>query len=84
MGRKVHPYGFRLKVIRDWKARWYAEGAEYADLLGEDLKIRRLIRGKLRRAGISDIEINPLVAYDHGKGTMAVDVRILLSNRKNR
>ena len=57
MGRKVHPYGFRLKVIRDWKARWYAEGAEYADLLGEDLKIRRLIRGKLRRAGISDIEI---------------------------
>jgi small subunit ribosomal protein S3 len=57
LGRKVHPYGFRLKVIRDWKARWYAEGAEYADLLGEDLKIRQLIRDKLRRAGISNIEI---------------------------
>lgn len=57
MGRKVHPYGFRLKVIRDWKARWYAEGEEYADLLGEDLKIRKLIRGKLKRAGISNIEI---------------------------
>jgi len=53
----VHPYGFRLKVIRDWKARWYAEGEQYADLLGEDLKVRRLIRGKLQQAGISDIEI---------------------------
>lgn len=57
MGRKVHPYGFRLKIIRDWKARWYAEGEQYADLLGEDLKIRRLIRDKLEQAGISDIEI---------------------------
>lgn len=57
MGRKVHPYGFRLKVIRDWKTRWYAEGEEYADLLGEDLKIRKLVRGKLERAGISNIEI---------------------------
>ena len=57
MGRKVHPYGFRLKVIRDWKARWYAEGERYADLLGEDIKIRKLIRDKLRRAGISDIVI---------------------------
>jgi len=28
---------------------------------------------------ISDIEINPLVVYDYGEGTKAVDVRILLS-----
>ena len=57
MGRKVHPYGFRLKVIRDWKARWYAEGEQYADLLGEDVEVRQLIRDKLQRAGISSIEI---------------------------
>jgi small subunit ribosomal protein S3 len=57
LGRKVHPYGFRLKVIRDWKARWYAEGEEYADLLGEDLEIREFIRGQLNHAGISKIEI---------------------------
>jgi len=57
LGRKVHPYGFRLKVIRDWKARWYAEGEEYADLLGEDVEIRQLIRGNLKRAGISSIEV---------------------------
>jgi small subunit ribosomal protein S3 len=57
MGRKVHPYGFRLGYIYDWKARWYAEGEEYADLLGEDLKIRELIRDDLGHAGISNIEI---------------------------
>ncbi len=57
MGRKVHPYGFRLGVIRDWKARWYAEGDDYADLLHEDLKIRRFIQEGAVRAGISRIEI---------------------------
>jgi small subunit ribosomal protein S3 len=57
MGRKVHPYGFRLGYIRDWKARWYAEKEEYADLLGEDLKVRELIRDQVGHAGISNIEI---------------------------
>ena len=57
MGRKVHPYGFRLGVIRDWKARWYAEGEEYASLLHEDLKIRDLVYSVDRRAGISRVEI---------------------------
>jgi small subunit ribosomal protein S3 len=57
MGRKVHPYGFRLGYIKDWKARWYADKGEYADLLAEDLKVRRLIRDQLGHAGISTIEI---------------------------
>jgi small subunit ribosomal protein S3 len=57
MGRKVHPYGFRLGYIKDWKARWYAEKEEYADLLGEDLAVRKLIRDSLGHAGISNIEI---------------------------
>jgi small subunit ribosomal protein S3 len=57
LGRKVHPYGFRLGVIRDWKARWYAEGDDYANLLHEDLKIRHLIGDVAGRAGISRVEI---------------------------
>ena len=57
MGRKVHPYGFRLGVIRDWKSHWYAEGEEYAELLHEDLEIRQFIRDEVGRAGISRIEI---------------------------
>jgi acetyltransferase len=31
---------------------------------------------------ITDIEINPLVVYEHGRGVKAVDVRILLSSGK--
>jgi acyl-CoA synthetase (NDP forming) len=31
---------------------------------------------------ISDIEINPLVAYEYGDGVRAVDVRILLSSKE--
>jgi len=57
MGRKVHPIGFRLKVIRDWDARWYAEGQRYTDLLHEDMEIRRFVKDQGGRAGISRVEI---------------------------
>jgi small subunit ribosomal protein S3 len=57
MGRKVHPIGFRLKVNRDWDARWYAEGQRYVELLQEDRKIRNYIRKEASRAGVSRIEI---------------------------
>lgn len=57
MGRKVHPYGFRLGIIKDWKAKWYADGERYADLLQEDLMIRKYVIKKLGNAGLSDIQI---------------------------
>jgi small subunit ribosomal protein S3 len=57
LGRKVHPFGYRLGVIRDWKSRWYAEGDDYAELLHEDLEIREFIRDEVGHAGISRIEI---------------------------
>ncbi len=57
MGRKVHPVGFRLKVNRDWDARWYAQGARYRDLLQEDFAIRRYVKKAGEKAGVSRIEI---------------------------
>lgn len=58
MGHKTHPVGFRLGVIKDWHARWFARGAqEYRILLHEDLRIRRAIFGKFPDAGISRVEI---------------------------
>ena len=57
MGRKVHPIGYRLKVIKDWNARWYADGSRYGELLHEDLKIREAIAGLHESAGISHVEI---------------------------
>ena len=56
MGHKVNPYGFRLGVIYPWKSNWYAR-KDYADQLHEDVWIRKHIRGRLSRAGISSIDI---------------------------
>ena len=56
MGHKVNPYGFRLGIIYPWKSNWYA-GRDYADQLHEDIWIRKHIRGRLARAGISSIDI---------------------------
>jgi len=58
LGRKVHPYGFRLGVIRDWNARWYAKkGPAYAALLVEDIRLRAYIRKETAQAGVSKIAI---------------------------
>ena len=55
MGRKVHPIGFRIGIIRDWQARWYAD-KHYVEFLHEDLKIRQAIQSKYLEAGISQVE----------------------------
>jgi len=57
LGRKVNPIGFRLGVIKDWESKWFAEGQEYAELLGQDIAVRKLIAERLGRAGVSRIEI---------------------------
>jgi small subunit ribosomal protein S3 len=57
MGRKVHPVGMRLGIIRTWEGRWFAEGQNYIDQLHQDIKIREMIRKASERAGVSQIEI---------------------------
>ena len=57
MGRKVHPIGFRLGIIKQHKSRWFAKGQEYLDLLAEDRFIRATVRTDIPKAGISDIQI---------------------------
>ncbi|MDW7739599.1 MAG: 30S ribosomal protein S3 [Bacillota bacterium] len=56
MGQKVSPIGFRIGIIRDWDARWFA-GKNYKDLLHEDLKIRNYIQKTLAGSSLSRIEI---------------------------
>lgn len=56
MGQKVHPKGFRIGIIRDWDSNWYAD-RDYADLLHEDVKIRKMIKERFYTAGISKVEI---------------------------
>ena len=57
MGRKVHPTGFRLGVIHEWKAKWYADKS-YATLLKEDNTLRKVIATKYNDAGVSRVELD--------------------------
>ena len=56
MGQKINPVGFRVGVIRDWDAKWYAE-KDFSTFLHEDLKIRKYIEDRLSNASVSKIEI---------------------------
>lgn len=57
MGQKVSPIGLRVGIIRDWESKWYASNKEYGTLLLEDVKIREYLKGKLKDAAVSHIDI---------------------------
>jgi small subunit ribosomal protein S3 len=57
MGRKVHPLGMRLGIIKSWDGRWFAEGQNYIDQLHQDIEIRSLVHKLGDRAGVSRVEI---------------------------
>ena len=57
MGQKVNPIGLRVGINRTWESRWFAKGEEYADLLHEDLAIRKFLKDKLKNASVSKIVI---------------------------
>jgi small subunit ribosomal protein S3 len=67
MGQKIHPEGFRVGYIHDWKSNWFNERG-FADFLNEDLKIRSHIENKLAHAGLSEITIVK------GSGEVEVDI----------
>jgi small subunit ribosomal protein S3 len=59
VGQKVNPIGLRLGINKTWQSRWYADPREYADLLHEDLKIRKMVQElpECKNADIAEIEI---------------------------
>jgi small subunit ribosomal protein S3 len=84
MGRKVHPIGFRLGIVRDWQSKWHTD-KHYVEYLQEDMKIRKAITSKYGDAGVSLIEIerpaNKIIVTIHtarpgiviGRGGQRVD-----------
>lgn len=57
MGQKTHPIGFRLGITKTWDANWYADKG-FAGKLQEDLMVRHYVRNRLKKAGISRIQID--------------------------
>jgi small subunit ribosomal protein S3 len=59
VGQKVNPYSIRLNINKTWKSKWYVDPKEYADVLHEDLNIRKIINDfpETKNADVADIEI---------------------------
>lgn len=57
MGQKVHPTGIRLGIVADWTSKWYAERANYARQLNDDLTVRKYLKKRLAHASVSRIQI---------------------------
>ena len=76
MGQKVSPVGLRVGINREWDASWYANKNEVADLLLEDLKIRKYLEKVYAKAAVSRILIERV------KGAKKDRVKIALYTAK--
>jgi small subunit ribosomal protein S3 len=68
MGQKVNPINFRLGILRTWQSQWFAKGKKYRESLLEDLLIRKLVREKLKEAGVAEIVVK--------RSTKQIDIKI--------
>ena len=57
MGHKVNPVGIRLRIVKDWSAKWYARPGDYAKTLQADIVARAFLEKELVQAGVSKIVI---------------------------
>lgn len=64
MGQKIHPKSVRLGYIQDWESKWFSL-REMPALIGEDYKIRQLVRERFRMAAVSWIGIERAGSYLH-------------------
>ena len=56
MGQKVNPIGLRLGIVRGWDSAWYG-GKDFPAKLVEDQEIRKYIKARIPKGGISKIII---------------------------
>lgn len=57
MTHTVHPYGYRLGIIRDWRARWFQRKA-YKTFLKEDILLYEWLTKELRKHFVESIGID--------------------------
>ncbi len=56
MGQKINPTGLRLGIIKTWDSNWY-DDRNFAEKLNEDYHVRNYLRNRLKKAGVSKIQI---------------------------
>lgn len=96
MGQKVNPKSLRIGIIRTWDSKWFANRKNYAKHFHEDLRMKKILRGKLKNAGVTRIEIErsakKVIVNIHAakpgliigrQGVMIEDLRDMLSKKFN-
>jgi small subunit ribosomal protein S3 len=62
MGNKIHPNAVRLGYIHDWQSKWFSL-RETPALIGEDFKIRNLVKNTFKAAAVSWVGIERAGSY---------------------
>ena len=57
MGQKIHPFGFRLSVLKNWSSKWYANRRNFPIMLQDDIRVREYLKKKLAHASVGRIII---------------------------
>ncbi len=65
MGQKVHPTGIRLRYLKHYTSRWYADSQHYAEYLRQDLTVRDFLKKKLAHASVCRIQIDRMANNAH-------------------
>ncbi|MCK6462780.1 MAG: 30S ribosomal protein S3 [Candidatus Pacebacteria bacterium] len=96
MSKTVHPYSFRLGILRNWRSRWFNPG-KYRFLLKADVLVRESLEKSLRGMFVEGIEIERTPAVFHviiktsrpglligrkGEGTEKIKAQILKMVKK--
>ena len=64
MSKTVHPYSFRLGILRNWRSRWF-NPVKYRHLLKADVLIREALEKSMRGMYVEGIEIERSPALFH-------------------
>jgi small subunit ribosomal protein S3 len=80
MGQKVNPHGYRVGVIKDWDARWYADKKTFSDFLVEDKNIRDFIMKKTDEI-IKEASKNSKKPIDESRRNVAGISRIAIERK---
>ncbi len=62
MGNKIHPRSVRLGYIQDWESKWFSL-REMPALIGEDYRIRTMVKNQFRQAAVSWVGIERAGSY---------------------
>ena len=64
MSKTVHPYSFRLGILRNWKSRWF-NLRNYKKLLKADILLKEWLQKKMQGMYVENIEIERGSSFLH-------------------